>query len=91
MKISLRNHGHQKEVAPYFSSAERKELSTTNSYLEKKYPSGMKGKSRCSQMKENEENLLTVNKWMVKWKMFKQKETDKTKNSGVSGRKNKKW
>ena len=28
---------------------------------------------------------------MIKWKMFKQKEKDKTKNSGVSGRKNKKW
>ena len=42
-------------------------------------------------MKENEENLLTVNQRMVKWKMFKQKEKDKTKNFGVSGRKNKKW
>ena len=51
----------------------------------------MKGKSRCSQMKENEENLLTVNQRMVKWKMFKQKEKDKTKNFGVSGRKNNKW
>lgn len=47
----IRNHGGQKEVMQYFASVEI--IVRPQSYMQQKYSSGIKGKSRHSQIKEN--------------------------------------
>lgn len=83
-KFLTRNHRGQR-VAKYFLNDQQKGMSPA-SYIQRKYPSWMKGKSRIS----NEEKLIfyhqqTYLKRMAK-EISKQKGNDKRRNFGASRR-----
>lgn len=52
-------------------------------YMQQKHHSGIKGKSKHSQMKENEENLLPETWKNGQRKFCKQKGNDKKKEKGI--------